>query len=401
MKFAARTAWDATTNRLTRQLEERRRSGLPILDLTETNPTRCGFVYPAADILRALARPESLEYRPDPRGLLRAREAIAALYATRGATVPPERLLLTASTSEAYSFLFRLLADPGDRILIPSPSYPLFDLLGRLDDVSLVPYPLLLGGGFSIDLHALERAVDRRTRAILVVSPGNPTGAFLRAEMTALARIAAEHDLPIVADEVFGDYSLNDDPERVSTMAGVREPVTFVLNGLSKMLALPQLKLAWIAVGGGDEAVADALGRLDVIADTYLSVGTPVQWALPDLLPLRPRIQSMVMERIRGNLAWLLEQTSSGNPGSVCSVRPPDGGWSAILDVPRTRGEEEWSLRLLDADGVLVHPGYFFDFPGEGRLVVSLLPQPAVFREGIARLLHRLDAETRAAGGHR
>ncbi len=208
MKLASRVGWDAARNRLTRLLEERRRSGLQVLDLTETNPTRCGFDYPAADILRALGGPEALDYAPDPRGLRRAREAVSSLYQSRGAAVDADRIVLTASTSEAYSFLFRLLADPGDRILVPSPSYPLFDLLGRLNDVALAPYPLICDAGFSIDLDALERAVDDRTRAILVVSPGNPTGAFLkRPELEDMARIAAARSLPIICDEVFGDYA--------------------------------------------------------------------------------------------------------------------------------------------------------------------------------------------------
>ena len=389
MKLASRVGWDAAKNRLTRLLEERRRSGLQVLDLTETNPTRCGFDYPGADILRALGRPEALEYAPDPRGLRGAREAVSSLYRARGAAVDADDIVLTASTSEAYSFLFRLLADPGDRILVPSPSYPLFDLLGRLNDVTLAAYPLICDAGYAIDLDALARAVDDRTRAILVVSPGNPTGAFLkRTEREAMARIASERGLPVICDEVFGDYAFGDDPRRVDTLAGFPGIQTFVLNGLSKMLALPQMKLAWIAAGGPD--AREALERLEVIADTYLSVATPVQRALPDLLALRPRIQTMLRERIAGNLAHLRGRAGAGG---VCSVRPPEGGWSAILTVPRTRSEEDWALRLLEADGVLVHPGYFFDFPDEGRLVVSLLPPPPLFQEGIARLLHRLDAE--------
>ena len=394
MKLAARVGWDASKNRLTRLLEERLRCGLPILDLTETNPTRCGFGYPAADILGALGNPAALEYAPDPRGLLAAREAIAGLYAARRAPVAADDIVLTASTSEAYSFLFRLLADPGDRILVPAPSYPLFDLLGRLNDVTLVPYPLIPDAGFAIDLDALEAAVDDSTRAILVVSPGNPSGAFLkRSERDGLARIASSHGLALICDEVFGDYAFGDDPSRVETLAGFPECLTFVLNGLSKMLALPQMKLAWIVASGPGADAAEALQRLEVIADVYLSVGTPIAQALPSLLALRPAIQTMVRERTGENLAYLLSRTRMAVGGSACSVRSPEGGWSAIVEIPRTRSEEEWALRLLEADGLFVHPGYFFDFPDEGRLVVSLLPRPATFREGIAALMRRIDAE--------
>lgn len=394
LKLAARVGWDATRNRLTRALDQRRREGLPVLDLTESNPTRCGFDYPAAAILGALGNPAAMDYAPDPRGLRGAREAIGGLYAARGCRVDPDSLVLTAGTSEAYAFLFRLLADPGDRVLVPAPSYPLFDLLGRLNDVTLVPYPLICDAGFSIDCDALESAIDDRTRAILLVSPGNPSGAFLKtSEKEQLARIASRHGLPLICDEVFGDYALADDPRRVETLAGFDGAMVFVLDGLSKMLALPQMKLAWIAAGGPPDARADALERLEVIADVYLSVGTPVQAALPALLALRPAIQGMVRRRVADNLALLLSLVNAPGNTSVCSVRPPEGGWSAILDIPRTRTEEQWTLRLLEADGVLAHPGYFFDFHGEGRLVVSLLPPQATFREGIARMLRRLDSE--------
>jgi len=394
LKLASRVGWDASKNRLTRLLEERRRRGLPVLDLTETNPTRCGFEYPGADILGALGNPAAMEYAPDARGLRTARDAIAALYAARGARVAADDIVLTASTSEAYSFLFRLLADPGDRILVPAPSYPLFDLLGRLNDVTLVPYPLICDAGFAIDLEALEAAVDESTRAILVVSPGNPSGAFLkRSERDALAQIASSHGLALICDEVFGDYAFGDDPSRVETLAGFQECPTFVLNGLSKMLALPQMKLGWIAAGGPRADAQEALQRLEVIADVYLSVGTPIAQALPSLLTLRPAIQAMVRERTRENLAYLMSHTRRTGGGSACSVTSPEGGWSAIVEIPRTRSEEEWALRLLEADGLFVHPGYFFDFPDEGRLVVSLLPQRATFQEGIAALMSRIDAE--------
>jgi aspartate/methionine/tyrosine aminotransferase len=316
---------------------------------------------------------------------------VSADYRARGADVPPERLVLTAGTSEAYSFLFRLLADPGDAVLVPAPSYPLFELLGRINDVTLVHYPLAHAGGFGIDLEALDRAAKAASpRALLIVSPANPTGTFLkRREMEALDEICARGGIPIICDEVFGDYALREDPGRVTTLAGRDGALTFVLNGLSKMLALPQLKLGWIAVSGPAGDCGEAMRRLEVIADTFLSVNTPAQTAAGDLLALRSRIQPQILERVADNRAWL--ESAAERRGS-CRCLPAEGGWYAILEVPRTRSDEQWALLLLQEEGILTHPGYLFDFPTEGRLVVSLLPPPEIFREAANRLITRVAA---------
>ncbi len=388
--FAARTQWDLTPNNLTALIEARRLAGIPILDLTESNPTRCGLRYPSAAILGALSRSEGLSYDPNPRGDPGARAVIAEILAARGARVPPEHLILTAGTSEAYSFLFRLLADPGDLILAPAPSYPLFGFLAQLNDVELGTYPLSPGPRFGIDLEALSRCAQRGPRALILVNPGNPTGTFLkRGELEALIAICTLRGITIISDEVFGDYGFDDDAERVATLAAERRVLTFTLNGLSKMLGLPQLKLAWIAASGPEPQVAEALRRLEVIADTYLSVNTPVQTALLDLMACRAEIQRMIRERLAVNRDWLASRTAAS---LACRAVRSEGGWSAILDVPRARSDEQWALSLLREEGLLVHPGYFFEFPDEGHLVVSLLTPEDRFQEGIIRIMRHVDS---------
>jgi len=386
--FSTRTEWDPRPNRLTAALLARRERGGPVLDLTESNPTRCGLVVEGEKIRKALGRAEILRYDPDPKGLRSAREAVAALY--RGAAaVTADRIVLTASTSEAYAYLFRLLANPGDELLAPSPCYPLFDFLARLNDVGLRSYPLIENEGFRIDLERLRESVGPRTRAILVVNPGNPTGAFLkRDELEALDLVCEERGLALIADEVFSDYGTGSDPSRVtSCVTDQPRALTFALNGLSKMLALPQMKLGWIAAAGPKEVLDETIQRLEVVADTYLSVNTPVQAALPDLLALRPAIQARVGARLAANRETLDRLLSPPHPARAL---PSEGGWSAILRVPATRSDEEWALELLERDGVLVQPGYFYDFPREGRLVVSLLPEEATFKEGMERIDARL-----------
>jgi aspartate/methionine/tyrosine aminotransferase len=386
--FSARTRWDRTPNRLAQALQARRRRGGPVFDLTESNPTRCGLGPRDAADLRALALEASLRYDPDPRGLKSAREAIASLYSERGAPLASNRIFLTAGTSEAYAWLFRLLADPGDEVLVPTPCYPLFDFLARINDVVLRPYPLLEEEGFRIDIDRLWSAAGPRARAILVVSPGNPTGAFLkRDEHESLRAFCEDRGMALIVDEVFGDYGVGVDPQRVATAAASPGPLTFVLDGLSKRLALPQLKLGWIAVSGPVEDLDEALARLEVIADTHLSVNSPVQVALPELLSLRPVIQSGVKRRLEANRRTLASTLAPPRP---VHALPSEGGWSAVLRVPATQNDEEWALTLLEEDGVLVQPGYFYDFPGEGRLVVSLLPETEAFVEGIGRLAARI-----------
>ncbi len=364
-----RLPFAAEENTLSRALAGRREA---FIDLTLANPTVAGLPYEEERIVRALSRPEALRYQPHPRGLPAAREAVADYY---GGRVDAEHIVLTASTSEAYSLLFKLLCDPGDEVLAPEPSYPLFGYLTALESVRLTPYALRWDGEWRLDPASLQ--VGERTRAILVVSPGNPTGAYLKeVELAALTRC------PLICDEVFADFPAAPDPRRART-AGYEGTLTFTLSGLSKVAGLPQLKLAWCAVSGpgADEAVR----RLELIADTYLSVGTPVQWAARELLETRHSFQRALRERLSANRAALLAARAAA---ARWDVLRSEGGWSAILSVPRSRSEEEWALALLDA-GVLVHPGYFFDFPEGAWLVVSLLPEPEQFARG-AEILARV-----------
>jgi alanine-synthesizing transaminase len=385
--FSARTRWDLTPNRLAAVVARARAAGRPLLDLTETNPTRAGLVAPP-QVLQALADPRGLRYQPDPRGLRSAREAVAADHARRGCAVDPDRVVLTASTSEAYAFLFKLLCDPGDSVAVPQPSYPLFEYLARLEDAEVATYPLRYDGEWHLGRGELEAALTPRTRAVVVVSPNNPTGSYLKGdEADALLALCAGRDLAVVADEVFADFELRDDPRRVTSLAGRPEALTFALGGLSKSCGLPQLKLAWIAVSG--PGAETALERLEVIADTYLSVSTPVQEAAAAILADLPALQAPIREQIGANLARLRADVARA---PVVSLLEPEGGWSAVLRVPAHRSEDDWCARLVEDDGVLVQPGYFFDFPGEAFLVLSLLTPGDVFAEGTARLLARLAA---------
>ncbi|HXI02955.1 MAG TPA: pyridoxal phosphate-dependent aminotransferase [Candidatus Saccharimonadales bacterium] len=393
-RFSERTGWDLRPNRIAVAVGRRRAAGEPILDLTLSNPTRCGLGddVDSAVILSALRRDEALTYDPDPKGRLDARRAIAELYAGRGVPVGRDRLVLAASTSESYAWIFRVLCDPGDAVLAPLPSYPLFDQLARASDVVLARYPLVEEDGFRIDLRALDHAVTAGTRAVLVVSPGNPTGVFLKEdEREALVELCSRRGLALVCDEVFAEFAIpggRNPAGRAGTLAGEDRVLTFVLDGISKMLALPQMKLGWIAASGPDEIVHPALDRLEILADTYLSVNTPVQAALPDLLELRERIGERIRSRLAANLQVLRDLLAPPHPAHVL---PVEGGWSAIVRVPATRTDEEWALELLEAEGVLVHPGFFFDFPSEGRLVVSLLPEESLFREAATRLARRVE----------
>jgi hypothetical protein len=393
--FSARLPWDLPPNRLSQALARRNSAGAEVLDLAESNPTRAGFSYPAEEILAALPDARSLLYEPAPAGLLSAREAVAAYYAARGCAVAPDRILLTASTSEAYACLFKLLADPGDEVLVPRPSYPLFEFLAQLESLRVAQYPLAYAEGWSLDAEALARAASARTRAILVVNPNNPTGSFLkRRELERLTTLCAERNLALICDEVFADYALGPDPERVVPLAGFEGALTFCLSGLSKIAGLPQLKLGWI-VASGPQAVP-AVERLELIADTYLSVGTPVQHALPRLLEAAPILQRQITQRVQSNLDFLAAQVRRQPAAELLEV---EGGWYATLRVPQTRSEEEWALELLERDGVLIQPGFFYDFEAEAFLVLSLLTPPAIFREGVARLLARFPDDAPAPTG--
>ena len=386
--FASRTSWSLTLNRLSREIEELRHEGFPLLDLTESNPTRCGLAFDTRAILDALANPQALSYEPDPRGLLPARQAVASYYAERGIALDPGQIFLTTSTSEAYSYVFRLLADPGDTILVPQPSYPLFDFLAGLNDVGVVPYPLIYDQGWQIDFPTIEKRLDARARALLVVHPNNPTGSFVRRhELAELLDLCRWHEMALVADEVFADYSFGADPQRVVSHAAVTETLTFTLSGLSKISALPQMKLAWLVVNGPPELLRNSLARMEIIADTYLSVCAPLALALPGLLETRRTHQPQILERVTSNLKLLEAQLAAGQPVSRLVV---EGGWYAILRLPSIRTDEEWAMELARKDGVLVHPGHFFDFSSDGHLVISLLTKPEVFEEGIARILTRV-----------
>jgi aspartate/methionine/tyrosine aminotransferase len=385
--FSSRTRWDLTPNRLATLAETVRASGRPFLDLTETNPTRAGLQAPP-HLLSWLAQPRGLRYQPDPRGLRAAREAVARDFARHGATVDPDRVVLTASTSEAYGFLFKLLCDAGDAVAVPRPSYPLFEYLARLDGVDVVPYPLRYDGEWHLGRGDVEAVLTPNTRAIVVVSPNNPTGSFLkRDEAGALLALCAERGLALIADEVFADFAFGADARRVETVGGRVEALTFALGGLSKSCGLPQLKLAWIAASGPEPTIADALARLEIVADTYLSVATPIQEAAPEVLAALPDLQAPIRERVGTNLRALREQAARV---PVITLLEPEGGWSAVLRVPALRSEEEWCAHLLEEDGVLVQPGYFFDFPNEAFLVLSLLTPTEAFADGSARLLARV-----------
>lgn len=382
--FSSRIKWDLAPNRLARLIPEKRARGEAVLDLTESNPTRAGFEYPDKEILDALARPASMLYEPASRGLMVAREAVSNYYAGQGLSVDPDRIHLTASTSESYSYLFKLLADFGQSVLIPHPSYPLFEFLAALEGVELRSFNLdyLHPSGWRIDFDSLELAIDAGTRAIILVNPNNPTGTFLkRDELERLNLICARHSLALIVDEVFSDYAFEPDDRRVTTLVDNCDVLTFVLNGFSKVLALPQMKLGWIVTGG--PPAAEAIERLDLIADTFLSVGAPVQHAAASWLAFRSGLQGQIRDRVRRNYRSLAQRVE----GAAVRLLTMEGGWYATLEVPRIHTEEEWVLRLLEKDGVLVHPGYFFDFPREAFLIISLLPSPEIFDEAVDRII--------------
>ncbi|HKS81805.1 MAG TPA: pyridoxal phosphate-dependent aminotransferase [Candidatus Acidoferrales bacterium] len=384
--FSKRTNWNLAKNRLSEALDRHRASGKPLLDLTASNPTECGFVYDEAAILRALADPAALRYEPHPKGLLAAREAVAAYYAERderGIAVSPDDIHLTTSTSEAYSFVFCLLCDPGDEMLIPSPSYPLFDFLADIQDVKLARYPLVYDHGWEIDFASLERAITPRTRGIVVVNPNNPTGHFIgEKDLSRLNEICSARNLAIVADEVFLDFGPAQ--RRVQCLATNVEALTFTTSGLSKICGLPQMKVAWVVTSGPERERTAALARLEIIADTYLSLNTAAQAATPEFLRGRKSIQEQLLTRLGQNKKELDEQLSQNE---LCTRLALEGGWYAVLRVPATRSDEDFALALLESHGVYVHPGHFYDFPGDGNIVVSLITPLKIFAEGMKRLL--------------
>ena len=433
--FARRTHWNLAANRYSCALEEHRRAGREVLDLTASNPTVVGLRYREEALLNVLTHREAIIYEPQAKGLLLAREAVADYYAERDSHVSPDDLILTTSTSEGYSFVFRLLCDPGDAVLVPSPSYPLFDFLADLQDVKLIPYELVYDHGWQIDFHSLGLALDGASaqgvscRAVLVVHPNNPTGSYVKPhEAEELSRICAANQMAIIADEVFLDYQLDDtvepfsfsgskdqldpvwrrthpvepaghgadrvepafrpasaDPNHISgALAPAQSALTFTLSGLSKISALPQMKVAWIAVSGPEELKREALARLEVIADTYLSMNAPVQWAVPAMLEERRNVQPQMLARIRQNLAELDSQLARQ---TLCRRLAIEGGWYAVLRIPVTGSDEAFAIELLKKTGVLVHPGHFYDFAGEGFIIVSLITPREEFAIAIQRFI--------------
>jgi aspartate/methionine/tyrosine aminotransferase len=385
--FSSRLPPDRAPNRFSQALARARTKG-PLIDLTAANPTVAGFAYPL-DLLESLADPGGLVYRPSPLGLADARAAAAATFARRGLNIEADRIVLTASTSEAYSILFKLLCDPGgSRVLTPVPSYPLFDHLTALDGVEQARYALAYHGAWTIDLPSLDAAWTPATRAVLCVTPNNPTGSALHAgDADELVTRCAARGAALILDEVFCDYGLRGDLEEPTSLC-LPDALTFRLGGLSKTIGLPQVKLGWLAVQGPDAQVAEALDRLAFISDTYLSVSTPVQLALPRLLDRGGAVRAQILDRVRRNYAALRDIVA--HPGA--SVLAADGGWSGVLRVPATRSEESLALDLLERDAVVVHPGFFFDFPHEAFLVVSLLPRPEEFARGARLIEERLHA---------
>ena len=388
--FSKRTAWDLGTNAFTRTQEELLRAGAPLLDLTVSNPTDCGL---EADLslLEGLKSPGALRYSPEPAGLGTAREAIARYYNQLASPVAVDagRLVLTTSTSEAYTFCFRLLCEPGDEVLIARPGYPLFEFLAQIQDVELKRFPLFYDHGWHIDFHSLEQAITPRTRAVIVVHPNNPTGSYVSAsERTRLLELCAEKRLALISDEVFFDYAFAGCPR---SFADSEVALTFTLSGLSKVCGLPQMKVAWLAAAGPAPLVKQAMGRLQVISDTYLSMNAPIQHAIPAFLESRHGFQAKLRRRLMQNLRDLDEQLSRQ---ILCRRLEVEGGWYATLHVPALRGDEELAVALMNECGVIVHPGHFFDFESEGYLVLSLMTQPERFREGAHRILEFLNKQS-------
>lgn len=375
-------------NALSRATDAKRRRGVAVADLTESNPTKVGLHYPTA-LLAGLSHPHGLVYDPQPLGLWPARAAVAADFRRRGIVISADRVAITSSTSEAYALLFKLFCDAGDAILVPRPSYPLFEHLARLESVTAIPYDLEYHGAWRIDLDSVRRATSPRVKALLIVSPNNPTGSFLhRDDLAALSDLAAAHGWPIIGDEVFADYPLDPAPAATHVMAA-GDVLTLSLGGLSKSAGLPQVKLGWVGFGGPAPKVDAALAAFEIVADTYLSVSTPVQVAAPSLIEQGALVRAQILARVQDNLATL-HTLAAGYPS--IDLLPVEGGWSAVLQVPAVRSEDALALELLDQDDVLVHPGYFFDFPREAYLVLSLLPAAPVFEPAVTRVLRRAAA---------
>jgi len=370
-------------------LESLRKSGRQILDLTASNPTCIGLEYPHKEILSAFSSESLLHYEPNPHGVLSAREAIREYYLRKNISVDPSNIFLSAGTSEAYSLIFKLLCNRGENVLVPGPSYPLFEYLADLNDVAVEYYYLQYENEWLIDIDSIGSAISNKTKAIVLINPHNPTGMFLRQnEYRGIAALAKENNLALIVDEVFIDYAFDEDEKRIASIAEKADVLTFSLNGISKMIGLPQMKLAWIIVNGPSSLVGGAVARLEIICDTFLSVNTPVQVALPQLLDCGKIVRQKILDRIRLNYSEL--KTATDN--TPCSTLNAHGGWYGIVRVPGIKSDEDWALELLEAKGVYLFPGYFFDFDKEGFLVVSLLVENSIFRKGVAEMVDLLSA---------
>lgn len=381
--FADRTNWNLGGNRLSQALAAHRASGKPLRDMTISNPTECGFKYDEQNVLRALANPAALRYEPDPRGMSSARAAVARYYANCAVKISPDEIFLTTSTSEAYSFAFRLLCNPGDEILIPAPGYPLFDFLADIHDVKLIRYPLLYDHGWQIDFLVLQQAMTARTRAIVIVNPNNPTGHYAKPmEAQWLSEICAAQEMALIVDEVFLDFPFaNSAPV---SLAGNVGALTLTTSGLSKSCGLPQMKASWLAVSGPAKLKSEAISRLEVIADTYLSMNTPVQLAMPVMLEQRHEFQRQLLDRVKRNIAELDRQLAAQD---ACSRLIVEGGWYAVIRLPANIDDEEFAFRLLQAKNVYVHPGQLYDFPDQKYVVASLITPEEEFAESAKLLL--------------
>jgi alanine-synthesizing transaminase len=399
--FAERTNWNLAPNRLSEALAEHLAAGKRLYDLSASNPTEVGFSYDREAILHSLCNASALAYVPDPKGLLRARQGVAEYYAERGDEVQPEDIVLTASTSEAYSFVFRAMCNPGDELLVPAPSYPLFGFLADIHDVRLAHYPLVYDHGWQIDFASLEKAITPRTRGIIVVNPNNPTGHFVKPEeLVALNEICLSRNMALIADEVFLDYSHGDtngrrdllratrarvgDGQRPPSLAVNGGALTFTLSGLSKISGLPQMKAAWLVASGPDPLKKQALERIELIADTYLSMNAPIQLAMPTFLGHRGGFQKQVLTRVRRNVGELDRQLMVRKS---CSRLEIEGGWYAVVRVPVTQSDEDLAVDLLMKRGIYVHPGHFYDFATDGYLIVSLIMPERDFAEGCRQML--------------
>jgi alanine-synthesizing transaminase len=387
--FSKRFNWNAEIHPLSVRLRDKVAAGREVIDLTDANPTRAGLDYPVHVILAALTRPEAMVYKPAPRGLRVAREAVSHYYRDLGETIIADDILLTAGTSEAYGLLFKVLADPGDEILIPRPGYPLLSHLAGFEGLACHSYPLRYhaGRGWCIDLDVLEALVTVKTRAVVVVNPNNPTGNYIKdIELAAIDALCRRHDMALIVDEVFADFEDHPAPYRIRTTLNRTTALTFILNGFSKTLGLPQLKLGWIAISGNREQVISARANLETLVDFYLCVSAPVQVGASQMLSRRADIQRQINARINGNFRFLKARVQ---PTRNLQVLIREGGWYGVLAIDDSVADDQRALELLERDNTLIHPGFFYDFFREGFVVLSLLPEQGRFRMGIDRLIRR------------